>query len=246
MSNIVAGSLAGTPVLVLAGGLGTRLRATYQQGPKVMAPIDGRPFLAYVLGGLHQAGFRFVVLCVGYRYQDIQTWLGDGQRVGLDVRYSIEDQPLGTGGAVLQAATRFAPAGRFFVLNGDSLLHLDFQAMQETHVQLNALATIALATVPDVSRYGVVELDDDERVREFCEKSANHSPGYINGGTYLFESEVLNLIPQGRAVSLEHEVLPHLVSRGLRAFKSRGYFVDIGVPEDFLKAQTELAELKWL
>ena len=232
--------LATVPVLVLAGGLGTRLRLAYEEGPKVMAPIDGRPFLAYVLRGLQVAGFRRIVLCVGYRHESIRAWLGDGQRLGLDVKYSIEDEPLGTGGAILQGASRFSPSERFFVLNGDSLLQLDFKSMWERHKDSGPLATIALVFAGDTNRYGTVDVDNDDNVRGFHEKSCDHQEGYINGGVYLFEPEVLNLVSCERSVSLEREVLPVLVSQSFRAFKCRGYFIDIGVPEDFLRAQSEL------
>jgi NDP-sugar pyrophosphorylase family protein len=234
--------LATVPVLVLAGGLGTRLRPAYEEGPKVMAPVDGHPFLAYVLRRLQAAGFRRIIPCVGYQHESIQRWLGDGQRLGLDVQYSVESEPLGTGGAILQAASRFSHGERFVALNGDSLLQLDFKSMVDAHLDSRAVATIALACGQNTGRYGTVEIDEQDNVRGFREKSGSHAE-YFNGGVYLFEPEVLRLVPSGRPVSLEREVLPLLVSQSFKAFRCLGHFIDIGVPEDFLRAQTELKGL---
>ena len=243
LADVTTDYLATVPVLVLAGGLGTRLRPTYEEGPKVMAPVDGHPFLAYVLRGLHVAGFRRIILCGGYRHESIRSWLGNGQRSGLDAAYSVEIEPLGTGGAILQAASRFSHDERFIALNGDSLLQLDFKSMFKMHLDCHAVATIALAFVQNTGRYGTVEIDDQENVRGFHEKSGSHQAGFINGGVYLFEPEMLHLIPRGRSVSLEREVLPLLVPQSFRAFKSQGHFIDIGIPEDFERAQVELKGL---
>lgn len=233
------------PVLILAGGLGTRLRSVLEDEPKVMAPINSVPFLGYLLKSLAVAGFHEVVLCVRYRSEEIEQWLGDGSQFGLSISYSREKDPLGTGGALRLASQRFAAHRRFFAMNGDSLLQLDFQAMLRCHVKTRAVATIALAKVPDISRYGAVEFDHSRRVKVFQEKQAQHTPGYINGGIYLFEPSVMDLVPDGRAVSLEREVLPALISQELRAFRTSGYFIDIGIPEDFFRAQNELKGLEF-
>ena len=243
LSTVVEERFATVPVLILAGGLGSRLRSAYAAGPKVMAPINGRPFLAYVLRTVQQAGLRRIILCVGYKCEHIEHWLSDGQSLGIDVKYSQENEPLGTAGALRLGAMRFCPRERFFAVNGDSILHLDFRAMLEAHDKRGARASIALANVQNTSRYGSVDVDAHGNVRAFGEKSGSYVGGYINGGVYLFEPEVLESIPDGCAVSLEREVLPVLASRGLVAFMSDGYFIDIGVPEDFLRAQSEIEEL---
>lgn len=231
------------PVLILAGGLGTRLRSAYDDGPKVMAPVDGRPFLWYLLTSLAKAGLEQVVLCVGYRHDQIHEWLGDGSGFGLAVSYSYETEQLGTAGALRLAHSRYVSAPRFMAMNGDSLLQADFGAMYEAHMSSKGLATMAVAAVSDTSRYGSVDIDDDGNVQCFREKSGDRVSGYINGGIYLFESAVMDFVPQGRAVSLEREVLPLLKAEGLMAFPCQGYFIDIGVPEDLARAQTELKEL---
>lgn len=231
------------PVLILAGGLGTRLRSVYDDGPKVMAPVAGRPFLWYLLTSLATAGFEQIVLCVGYRHEQIKEWLGDGSRFHLAVNYSRETEPLGTAGALRLAYSRYLSAPRFVAMNGDSLLQADFGAMYEAHIGSKGQATMAAAAVSDTSRYGRVDIDDIGNVKAFREKSGEHVSGYINGGIYVFETAVMDLVPDGRAVSLEKEVLPLLQLKGLLAFQCPGYFIDIGVPEDLARAQTELKEL---
>ncbi len=230
-------------MLILAGGLGTRLRSAYEDGPKVMAPVGGRPFLSYLLTSLARAGFEQIVLCVGYRHELIQEWLGDGSSFHLAVKYSLETEPFGTAGALRLAYSRYLSGPRFVAMNGDSLLQADFGAMYEAHMCEKGQATIAVAAVSDTSRYGRVDIDDRGNVRAFREKSGEHVSGYVNGGIYLFEDAVMNHVPDGRAVSLEKEVLPLLQRKGLLAFPCPGYFIDIGIPEDLARAQTELKEL---
>ena len=243
MSGSKNDELRRCPVLILAGGLGTRLRSTYDDGPKVMAPVDGRPFLWYLLTSLAKAGFEQVVLCVGYRHDQIDEWLGDGSGFGLAINYSQETAPLGTAGALRLAYSRYGSAPRFIAMNGDSLLQADFGAMYEAHTRSRGLATMAVVAVSDTSRYGRVDFDDEGNVQHFWEKSGEQVSGYINGGIYLFESAVMGLVPPDGAVSLEREVLPLLRAQGLLAFPCQGYFIDIGVPEDLARAQTELKEL---
>jgi D-glycero-alpha-D-manno-heptose 1-phosphate guanylyltransferase len=237
--------LAGCPALVLVGGLGTRLRSAYADGPKALAPIEGRPFLAYLLQQLADAGITRAVLCAGYRAEQIEQWLGDGRSLGgrslgLDIRYSREDEPLGTAGALALAYSRYARGERVLAMNGDSILGLSLAAMWDLHTKREAEASVALAQVPDTSRYGSVEVNEEGWVTSFREKGREHTPGFINGGVYLFEPSVMEMVVTGRAVSLEREVLPAQLSRGLLAFKSDGYFIDIGIPEDLARAQTEL------
>jgi D-glycero-alpha-D-manno-heptose 1-phosphate guanylyltransferase len=226
--------------LVLVGGLGTRLRSVYADGPKALAPIEGKPFLAYLLKLLANAGLSRVVLCVGYRAEQIEQWLGHGKSLGLNVSYSREDEPMGTAGALGLAYSRYARGERILAMNGDSILQLSLAAMWNAHISRGAGATIALAQVPDTSRYGSVEVNENGWVTSFHEKSGEPCPGFINGGVYLFEPSVMDSILDGHRVSLEREVLPAQLSRGLLAFRSAGYFIDIGVPHDLVRAQSEL------
>ena len=242
MDPMNLGKLAECPVLILVGGLGTRLRPVHASGPKALVPVDGRPFLAYLLQHLATSGFRHITLCVGYGAEQVEQWLGNGSTLGLVVNYSSEAEPLGTAGALRLAYTRFIAGQRFFAMNGDSILQVPFQSMYGAHLERRPAGTIALAGVADTSRYGRVEVNDDGFVGGFREKSGEQMPGFINGGVYLFEPSIMDLVPAGRPVSLEHEILPMLDSQSLLAFKSNGYFIDIGVPEDLARAQTVLPE----
>jgi NDP-sugar pyrophosphorylase family protein len=217
-----------------------RLRSAYPDGPKALAPIEGRPFLAYLLQQLADAGLTRVVLCAGYRAEQIERWLGDGRSLGLDISYSREDEPLGTAGALALAYSRYARGERILAMNGDSILQQSLAAMWDLHRKRKAEATIALAQVPDTSRYGSVVVNEEGWVSSFREKSSERTPGLINGGVYLFEPSVMDMVVKSRGMSLEREVLTAQLSRGLLAFKSDAYFIDIGIPEDFVRAQTEL------
>ncbi|MGQ9685982.1 MAG: nucleotidyltransferase family protein [Thiobacillaceae bacterium] len=220
--------------VILAGGLGTRLRSVVPELPKPMAPVAGRPFLTYVLDGLVAAGFEAAVLAVGYRAEAIRAHFGDAYR-GLILRYSEETTPLGTGGAIRLAWAQ-TDVDPVFVLNGDTWLDLDYRAMLDAHVAAGVGLSVAVCEVPDVARYGSLEVVQG-RIRRFREKGEN-GPGLINAGTYLVASEVIRHIPPGRPHSFEQELLMPLVEeiRPL-AFIARGRFIDIGVPEDYARAQ---------
>ena len=220
--------------IVLAGGLGTRLRGVVDDVPKPMAPVQGRPFLALVLDQLVGGGFKTAIVAAGYRHEVIRSYFGADYR-GLALRYSVEHEPLGTGGAIRLACAQ-ADARDVFVLNGDTYLELDFRAMMEAHARAESLLSMAISHVSDVARYGALELCDD-RVQRFLEKGRS-GPGWINGGTYVLGPDLrARLRPQG-AFSFEHELLATEV-RTIRplAFRSSGLFIDIGIPEDYARAQ---------
>lgn len=233
--------LLACPVLVLVGGQGTRLRSVYADGPKALAPIGEKPFLAYFLEILGDAGLTRVVLCTGYRAEQIEQWLGDGNGLGVNVSYSREETPMGTAGALGLAYSRYARGERVLAMNGDSVVQLSLAAMWDLHLKERAEATVALTHVIDTSRYGSVDVNQKGWVRSFREKSTERTPGYINGGVYIFEPSVMERVVLENLMSMEREVLPAQVERGLLAFKSQGYFIDIGVPQDLVRAQSELA-----
>jgi D-glycero-alpha-D-manno-heptose 1-phosphate guanylyltransferase len=233
------------PVLILAGGLGTRLRSVFDSGPKSMAPIGDRPFLEYLFMQLTQAGFQKLTLCVGYGRSQIEKWAGDGRQWGLRINYSAEPEPRGTAGAVKLAAM---PIGHdvFVVMNGDSFLAIDLRQLVHEHLHSDAWATIALATVRDATRYGTVELTPQGRIRAFLEKPSSSGDArgehLISGGIYVFRKAVLDFVPELKAVSLEREIFPQLLAKGVKGFVSDGYFIDIGLPDDFSRAQSELPD----
>jgi D-glycero-alpha-D-manno-heptose 1-phosphate guanylyltransferase len=220
--------------IVLAGGLGTRLRSVVPDLPKPMAPVAGRPFLAWILDRLVDAGFERAVLAVGYRHEVIRDHFGEAYR-GMSLHYSIENTPLGTGGAIRLAADH-ATAPQVFVLNGDTYLALDYRAMLAKHQQSASRLSVAVCSVPDVSRYGALELETGQ-IHGFREKGCT-GPGFINAGVYLLASEILHEIPAGAPFSFELQLLvPRVQALRPLAFITEGRFIDIGIPEDFARAQ---------
>ncbi len=220
--------------IVLAGGLGTRLREVVDDVPKPMAPVHGRPFLAHVLDQLVNAGFKTAIFAAGYRHEAIRSYFGPEYR-GLALHYSVEGEPLGTGGAIRLACEQ-AKARDVFVLNGDTYLELDFRAMLAAHVREGSHISMAICHVPDVARYGALELSDGT-VKGFLEKGRS-GPGWINAGTYVLGPDLCaRLRPQG-AFSFEQDLLaPEVSSIRPLAFRAAGLFIDIGIPEDYARAK---------
>ncbi len=228
-------NLAATTAVVLAGGVGSRLRSVVSDRPKVLASIHGRPFLAYLLDVLQDAGISEVVLCTGYMAGLVEETFGStfGR---MRVCYSQELTPLGTGGA-LRAAMTGIETESALVMNGDSFCEVDLQAMAAAHHVRKAEATILLTEVPDTQRFGRVRIDGDGRLLAFEEKGAHSGPGWINAGVYLIERRLVETIPEKRAVSLEKEVFPAWIGHGLYGHPVRGRFLDIGTPQSFADAE---------
>jgi NDP-sugar pyrophosphorylase family protein len=216
--------------LVLVGGLGTRLRPAVGDIPKPMAEVAGRPFLAYLLRRLAGDGFHSVTLLTGYRAGAVEQYFGSGAGNDLSIAYSPEPVPLGTAGALRNALPRLA-GRRFLVMNGDSYFDIDLAAFVDAAG--DAPASLALVRVPEAGRFGSVVVDAGGLVSGFCEKSASGGPGLINAGVYVLDREVIAAVPENRPTSLEREVFPHLVGRGLRGIAFDAFFVDIGVPEAY-------------
>lgn len=206
-----------------------------------MTSVAGRPFLEYLLLQLKSHHVRDVVLCVGYKGEVIQEYFGRGERLGLRVQYSHETELRGTAGA-LKLAQELIRGDDVLVMNGDSFLDANLRKLLRFHKTHQCLATIALVSTVNPGRYGTVSIDDRGRIVGFVEKQAAEA-GLINGGVYVFRREVLTLIPEDFAVSLEHQVFPNLVGAGLYGVPFRAYFVDIGVPEDCLQLQADPARL---
>jgi D-glycero-alpha-D-manno-heptose 1-phosphate guanylyltransferase len=227
--------------IVLAGGLGTRLAGRLEGMPKSMAPIAGRPFLEIVLRQLRGAGCTRVVLAVGHLHTIIQEHFGATFN-GMRIDYSVESRPLGTGGAIRKALAQVAEESAL-IMNGDTYLHTDYADMMRFNAVEGAGITIAVVPRPDVSRYGGVVVDR-KRIVAFNEKGRS-GPGWISAGVYVLP---INLEwPPGlnEKFSIEHDFFAPEVAR-LRpaAYEVSGYFLDIGVPEDLDRAQTELAPVE--
>ncbi len=234
--------------MILAGGFGTRLRSAVSDRPKPMAEVRGRPFLAYLIDQLEEAGFETVTLCTGYRAEQIEEHFGRRQGK-MTLRHSREMEPLGTGGALRMAVETSLESGPVLVMNGDSYLDIDLKAFCSKAMSILAEASFSslMSTLhlPDTSRYGRVEVDGNGRIVAFCEKTGRTEAGWINGGIYAFPRELLRAIPQGRAISLEREVIPDRLSDGIFAFPCHGRFIDIGTPESLLLAAEVLPLPAW-
>ncbi len=226
--------------VVLAGGFGTRLRAIVPDLPKPMAPVAGRPFLEIVLQSLALAGFRRVVLALGYKAETIQSHFGD-THAGMALAYEIEDTPLGTGGAIRQALAR-CESDHAFIFNGDTYLALETGPVEALWQQHREPILVA-RHVPDTARYGRIDTDIGGNFLGFSEKGQG-GPGLINAGCYVFPTALLDACPPGEPFSLETDFLSHAgLERPFRVFVTQGQFIDIGVPEDYARAQHELAHL---
>lgn len=222
--------------IVLAGGFGTRLRKVVPDVPKPMAPIGGRPFLEYVLVSLAKKGFRRVVLSLGYKADLVVAYFGD-IFAGMELEYEVESSPLGTGGGVRQALRRCV-SDHVFVLNGDTFLDLEASAI-EAHWCERRVPIIVAREVPDAARYGRLDVVDG-RVCGFLEKG-RVGPGLINAGCYVLPQNILDEFDTVVAFSLETDFLTHAVVRQrFDVFVTQGHFIDIGVPEDYARAQAEL------
>jgi mannose-1-phosphate guanylyltransferase len=228
--------------IVLVGGEGTRLRPLTFGTPKPMVPIMNVPFLARTLERLYEAGIRDVILPAGYMPQAITEYFGDGSAFGMKITYVIEDEPLGTAGAIKNVEQYIS--GPFFVLNGDVLTSLDLQAMIEYHRQKGGLGVLHLITVEDPSAFGCVAHDESGRISQFVEKppKGTEPTNEVNAGTYLLEKAVLDLIPPGRNVSIERETFPKILGEGhaLYAYTTNDYWIDLGRPEHYLNAHRDI------
>jgi mannose-1-phosphate guanylyltransferase len=232
--------------IVLVGGEGTRLRPLTSDVPKPAITLVDRPFLAYAIEWLAAHGVTEVVLACGFLPDVLREALGEEERAGVSITYVAEPEPLGTAGAIRFAAEALGDRleDRFLALNGDVLTDLDLSTLVRTHEEREARATIALYPVEDSSAYGLVRYDEGGRVLEFLEKTGEEVPGEINAGAYVLDRSVLDLVPAGRAVSIEREVFPRLVGDGLSALPLDGYWMDIGTPERYLQASWDILEAK--
>jgi NDP-sugar pyrophosphorylase family protein len=225
---------------ILVGGKGTRLRSVVSDRPKPMAEVAGKPFLEWILIGLRDRDVSRIVLCSGYMPEFIENHFGDGIALDLDISYSVDPYPLGTGGAVRFALGHLS-SSRILVLNGDSYCDFDIERLTNTHEKAKAVATIWTTQVEDSSRFGSIDVSENGEVLAFHEKQASHGSGIVNAGVYLVERDMVSEIPEGRAVSLETDVFPELVGRGLYAVRGDSPFLDIGTPESFSMAEDFLS-----
>jgi D-glycero-alpha-D-manno-heptose 1-phosphate guanylyltransferase len=226
--------------IVLAGGMGTRLRPVVSDIPKCMAPVAGKPFLHYLLTSLETAGFKHVILALGYKHEIIEEYVRKGWKI--KITSVIETQPLGTGGAVKFALAK-SSCKDVFVLNGDTFLNVDYRQMHNFYVKANTKATLALKEMHNFDRYGAVETGSNSRIVRFMEKH-HCRKGLINAGVYVLDKNTLTGFPE--KFSLEKDFFERIVAENsLSGFPVEGYFIDIGIPEDYSRAQTDFANGKY-
>jgi NDP-sugar pyrophosphorylase family protein len=230
--------LAALDVFVIAGGLGTRIGSALGDTPKLLAPIAGRPYLAYLLDWLRRFGAKRIVLGLGHRAEAVVDFLGNTSAFDdLDIATVIEPRPLGTAGAIRFARPHLR-SDPVLIMNGDSFADADLCAFIDHHQRAKAKATLLCVEVDDAGRYGRVEIDDEGRIRGFIEKDSNfHGTSAISAGVYLFSAALLDEIAKGEAASLEREVFACAPAGSFDAFAGRFAFIDIGTPESLKAAE---------
>lgn len=225
--------------IILAGGLGTRLRSEVPDLPKCMAPVAGKPFLDYVIRALQEQGVTKFIFSLGYRSEVVlqhleQSW------PKLKYDYTIETIPLGTGGGI-RFAVQKAKGDSLFVLNGDTYFEVNLPSMLKKHIEVQAEITVALKKMYHFDRYGSVLMGQNNIISAFQEKTYREI-GWINGGIYLIQKQLITNIGIANPFSFEKEILEKYVDKNcIFGFESEGYFIDIGIPEDFKKANLDFA-----
>ncbi len=226
--------------IILAGGLGTRLRSVVADLPKCMAPVAGKPFLHYVIKHLQKQGVDKFIFSVGYKYEAIEAFIHTQYPI-LNAQFSIEEEPLGTGGAIKLSCSK-AIEKNVLILNGDTMFSVHLDKLSAFHTKHNADCTLSLKPMNKFDRYGVVELNDDHSIASFKEKQF-YETGLINGGVYALNVERFLLEGQPEKFSFEKDYLEnYFKQRKMYGLVQDEYFIDIGIPEDYARANKELAE----
>ncbi len=226
-------------VIVLAGGLGTRLRSEIGEFPKPLAPINGEPFLTHVFKYLQKNGINKVVLSVGYKWELIKEKYGE-QWKDISIKYAVEKERLGTGGAIKLAMHQIT-SDDFYVLNGDTLFDVNLLTLETFHFKNKAQCSLALKELKNVDRYGCVEVQGD-RISAFQEKEFRKET-IINGGIYCINKSILNEFPNQDIFSFESDYLEHnTLSKSIYGNVFKEYFIDIGIPEDYRAFENKINE----
>jgi NDP-sugar pyrophosphorylase family protein len=220
-------------VVLLVGGLGTRLRSALGEGtPKALALINGRPFLWYLLRSIHVQGYNQIKLATAHLSEAFQTEFQTYVPEGMNVQFSFEASPRGTGGAIVEALS-IVDTEPFIALNGDSFVRAPLQEMVAAHKNSGAIATLALVEVENCERFGTVLVEEHGSISAFLEKTGRPGPGWINAGVYILSKQALVPVSDWPVSSIEKDVFPYWVGRGLRGFKIKSPFIDIGLPETY-------------
>lgn len=236
-----------TEAILLVGGRGTRLRPLTVNTPKPMVPAAGVPFLTHQLARAKAAGVEHIVLATSYLSEVFEPYFGDGSSLGLRLEYVTEEEPLGTGGAIRNVASRLhsGPEDPVLIFNGDILTGLDIRALVDTHQSTRADVSLHLTRVADPRAFGLVPTDETGRVTAFLEKPQTPEEivtDQINAGAYVFRRSVIDTIPVGRPVSVERETFPDLLTAGahLQGMVDSTYWLDLGTPAAFVRGSADL------
>ena len=225
--------------IILAGGRGERLRPLTDNIPKPLVPIADKPFLEYLINFLKNQGITDIVLATGYKSDLIKNYFKNGKNLGIEIIYSKEEFPLGTAGSV-KKAENFIKKEDFLVLNGDSFVDINIKLMMDFHKKMGKPITIAAVSVKNPARYGQLIIKDN-LVFKFKEKGEKIESNFINAGVYIFRKEVLKRIPVNKKSDFERDIFPNF-SGNITAFKTEGYFIDIGIKEDYEKFKKDVSE----
>ncbi|WP_457651711.1 sugar phosphate nucleotidyltransferase [Rhodocaloribacter sp.] len=224
------------PVVILCGGFGTRLRGVVGDRPKVLAPVAGEPFLGHLLRHLRREGFTDVILSTGHLGERVEAFAGDGAAWGVRVR-CVREPELGTGGALRHAVARARIEGTFLAMNAGTFFSGALEWLVVCHHLRKARATLALVETPEAGRYGVVRTGGKGAVTAFVERPEGAGAAWINAEVYVLEADLVAGIPAGREVSLERDVFPAWIGKGLFGCRfPDAVFLDLGVPEDYARA----------
>ncbi|MFZ0322805.1 MAG: NDP-sugar synthase [Actinomycetes bacterium] len=230
--------------VLLVGGQGTRLRPLTLTTPKQMLPLAGHPLLTHQITKLREAGISHVVMATSYRAETFSRYYGDGTSLGVTITYVVEDEPLGTGGAIGNVSDRLesGPDEPIVILNGDNLSGHDLGAQLVMHRRTDADVTLHLVEVEDARAFGCVPCDDEGRVQAFLEKMPDPVTSWVNAGCYVFRRSIIDTIPGGQPVSVERETFPGLLAAGGRvyAWRETAYWSDVGTPAAYVQSSADM------
>ena len=231
----------GVTGIILAGGMGTRLRQVISDRPKVMAEIKGKPFISYLLDQLAEANIKRVIISIGYMAEAVEDNIGKSYN-NIHIEYSREEVPLGTAGA-LKLAGRTVDTEYCLVMNGDSYTDFEATTFYLAHKQKNANITLVVKALDETDRFGVVCKNENNEIIDFMEKGSNKRAGFINTGVYLMKTSVIHEISQTTPSSLEYDFFPSMIGKSIYGFETAGNFIDIGTPKSYAQAEIFFEQL---
>jgi len=227
--------------VILAAGHGSRLMPLTKEIPKPMLKINEKPFLEYLILQLKRDGITDILICVGHMSEKIIDYFGDGSIFDVKIKYS-KSKIMGTAGELKNAENILKNHDNFIVMNGDSIFDVNINELIEFHEKNNSIASVCLRKIKDVHRYGAVIINDEKMITNFSEKSIN-GVGLINAGIYVINNKVFDLIPSGTS-SIEKDIFPQIINQdGLFGTLKEGFFIDIGTPDDYKRAQNEIKKV---